>query len=45
MGDVQEYFITNVRNFYSVSISGYHIAEAGANPIQLALHFQMVSLM
>ena len=39
MGDVQEYFITeNVRNFYSVSISGYHIAEAGANPItQLAL--------
>ncbi|WP_400191023.1 methylmalonyl-CoA mutase family protein [Hymenobacter sp. B81] len=39
MGDVQQYFITNkVRNFYSVSISGYHIAEAGANPItQLAL--------
>jgi methylmalonyl-CoA mutase len=38
MGDVQEYFIENgVRNFYSVSISGYHIAEAGANPItQLA---------
>ena len=38
MGDVQEYFITNkIRNFYSVSISGYHIAEAGANPItQLA---------
>ncbi|MES2544019.1 MAG: methylmalonyl-CoA mutase family protein [Bacteroidota bacterium] len=38
MGDVQEYFITNnVRNFYSVSISGYHIAEAGSNPItQLA---------
>jgi isobutyryl-CoA mutase len=38
MGDVQEYFITQkVRNFYSVSISGYHIAEAGANPItQLA---------
>src|SRR5690606_27703402 len=34
MGDVQEYFIReNVRNFYSVSISGYHIAEAGANPI------------
>jgi methylmalonyl-CoA mutase len=34
MGDVQEYFIENaVRNFYSVSISGYHIAEAGANPI------------
>jgi methylmalonyl-CoA mutase len=39
MGDVQEYFIQNkIRNFYSVSISGYHIAEAGANPItQLAL--------
>jgi methylmalonyl-CoA mutase len=39
MGDVQEYFIQKqVRNFYSVSISGYHIAEAGANPItQLAL--------
>ncbi|MGE0561101.1 MAG: methylmalonyl-CoA mutase family protein [Flavobacteriales bacterium] len=39
MGDVQEYFIDkSVRNFYSVSISGYHIAEAGANPItQLAL--------
>jgi isobutyryl-CoA mutase len=38
MGDIQEYFIENkVRNFYSVSISGYHIAEAGANPIsQLA---------
>jgi methylmalonyl-CoA mutase len=38
MGDVQEYFIAKkVRNFYSVSISGYHIAEAGANPIsQLA---------
>ncbi len=38
MGDVQEYFIERkVRNFYSVSISGYHIAEAGANPItQLA---------
>lgn len=34
MGDVQEYFIQNkIRNFYSVSISGYHIAEAGANPI------------
>ncbi|MEJ6755666.1 MAG: methylmalonyl-CoA mutase family protein [Crocinitomicaceae bacterium] len=34
MGDVQEYFIENaVRNFYSVSISGYHIAEAGSNPI------------
>jgi len=39
MGDVQQYFIEHyVRNFYSVSISGYHIAEAGANPItQLAL--------
>jgi len=39
MGDIQEFFIkNNVRNFYSVSISGYHIAEAGANPItQLAL--------
>ena len=39
MGDMQEYFIRkNIRNFYSVSISGYHIAEAGANPItQLAL--------
>ncbi|GGF37820.1 methylmalonyl-CoA mutase family protein [Echinicola rosea] len=39
MGDVQQYFIEmGVRNFYSVSISGYHIAEAGANPItQLAL--------
>jgi len=39
MGDVQQYFIDHrVRNFYSVSISGYHIAEAGANPItQLAL--------
>ena len=38
MGDVQEYFINKqVRNFYSVSISGYHIAEAGANPVtQLA---------
>lgn len=38
MGDIQEYFIKHsVRNFYSVSISGYHIAEAGANPIsQLA---------
>ena len=38
MGDVQQYFIDNrVRNYYSVSISGYHIAEAGANPIsQLA---------
>ena len=39
MGDIQEYFIdNNIRNFYSVSISGYHIAEAGANPVtQLAL--------
>ncbi|MCF8025768.1 MAG: methylmalonyl-CoA mutase, partial [Desulfobacteraceae bacterium] len=38
MGDIQQFFIdNNVRNFYSVSISGYHIAEAGANPIsQLA---------
>ncbi len=38
MGDIQQYFIDNrVQNFYSVSISGYHIAEAGANPIsQLA---------
>jgi methylmalonyl-CoA mutase len=38
MGDIQQYFIENkVRNFYSVSISGYHIAEAGANPVsQLA---------
>ena len=38
MGDIQQYFVTHqVRNFYSVSISGYHIAEAGANPIsQLA---------
>ena len=38
MGDVQEYFVEQeIRNFYSVSISGYHIAEAGANPIsQLA---------
>tara|TARA_B100001121_G_scaffold310167_1_gene339833 strand:+ start:20891 stop:24247 length:3357 start_codon:yes stop_codon:yes gene_type:complete len=38
MGDIQEYFIKkNIKNFYSVSISGYHIAEAGANPItQLA---------
>jgi methylmalonyl-CoA mutase len=34
MGDMQDYFIRqNIRNFYSVSISGYHIAEAGANPI------------
>ena len=39
MGDIQAYFVEHkVRNFYSVSISGYHIAEAGANPItQLAL--------
>jgi len=39
MGDMQDYFIQkNIRNFYSVSISGYHISEAGANPItQLAL--------
>src|SRR6202035_1864846 len=39
MGDVQQYFVDHrVANFYSVSISGYHIAEAGANPItQLAL--------
>ena len=38
MGDIQQYFIEqDVRNFYSVSISGYHIAEAGANPVtQLA---------
>ncbi|MGE0392976.1 MAG: methylmalonyl-CoA mutase family protein [Vicinamibacterales bacterium] len=38
MGDIQQFFVDNkVRNFYSVSISGYHIAEAGANPIsQLA---------
>ncbi len=38
MGDIQEFFIANdIQNFYSVSISGYHIAEAGANPIsQLA---------
>jgi isobutyryl-CoA mutase len=38
MGDIQQYFINNkVQNFYSVSISGYHIAEAGANPVtQLA---------
>ncbi len=38
MGDIQQYFIENdVRNFYSVSVSGYHIAEAGANPVsQLA---------
>lgn len=39
MGDMQDYFIRkNIRNFYSVSISGYHISEAGANPVtQLAL--------
>ncbi|MCF6249212.1 MAG: methylmalonyl-CoA mutase family protein [Desulfobacula sp.] len=39
MGDIQQYFIDHrVKNFYSVSISGYHIAEAGANPLtQLAL--------
>lgn len=39
MGDIQQYFVEHqVRNFYSVSISGYHIAEAGANPLsQLAL--------
>jgi methylmalonyl-CoA mutase len=39
MGDIQEYFVRHrVRNYYSVSISGYHIAEAGANPItQVAL--------
>src|SRR5690348_14917582 len=39
MGDIQQYFVDHkVRNFYSVSISGYHIAEAGANPIsQLAI--------
>jgi len=37
MGDIQEYFTEhNVRNYYSVSISGYHIAEAGANPITQA---------
>jgi methylmalonyl-CoA mutase len=38
MGDIQEFFVHNqIQNFYSVSISGYHIAEAGANPIsQLA---------
>src|SRR5699024_10802586 len=35
MGDIQQYFIdNNVRNYYSVSISGYHISEAGANPIK-----------
>jgi len=37
MGDIQEYFnLNNIRNFYSVSVSGYHIAEAGANPITQA---------
>ena len=37
MGDIQEFFVHNkVQNFYSVSISGYHIAEAGANPDQPA---------
>src|SRR5690625_6639715 len=37
MGDIQTYFTENkVRNYYSVSISGYHIAEAGANPITQA---------
>ena len=37
MGDIQEYFVQHdVKNFYSVSISGYHIAEAGANPISAA---------
>ena len=37
MGDIQQYFVDHkVRNFYSVSISGYHIAEAGANPISPA---------
>src|ERR1700740_1689444 len=38
MGDIQEFFVhNNIKNFYSVSTSGYHIAEAGANPIsQLA---------
>src|SRR3546814_14375443 len=39
MGDIQQYFVEHrVQNFYSVSISGYHIAEAGANPIsQIAI--------
>ena len=37
MGDIQSYFTDhNIRNYYSVSISGYHIAEAGANPITQA---------
>ena len=46
MGDIQEYFINHkVRNYYSVSISGYHIAEAGANPIsQLAFTLPMALL-
>jgi methylmalonyl-CoA mutase len=46
MGDVQQYFVdNNVRNYYSVSISGYHIAEAGANPISqlVLLHCRTVS--
>ena len=39
MGDIQDYFIHhNVKNFYSVSISGYHIAEAGATPVQQAAY-------
>jgi hypothetical protein len=39
MGDVKEYFITNnVRNFYSVSISGYHIAEAGVTNYAIGIH-------
>jgi methylmalonyl-CoA mutase len=43
MGDIQQFFVDNkVRNFYSVSISGYHIAEAGANPIS-QLAFTMIS--
>jgi methylmalonyl-CoA mutase N-terminal domain/subunit len=47
MGDVQEYFIKeNIRNFYSVSISGYHIAEAGANRLpNWPLRLPTVSLM
>ena len=44
MGDIQEFFIQNaVKNFYSVSISGYHIAEAGANPITQLATLAMVS--
>jgi len=44
MGDIQQYFIDHrVRNYYSVSISGYHIAEAGANPIS-QLAFSMAAL-